>query len=298
MSRVLASVEKWAVHSNERTERVILAVSAVVFVAGSVWAYSRIGDALTVTWSLVAINALVGVPLAVAINAVEFQTSSRLVDLDISGRHAAEVSVLGSAANLLPLPGAALVRIRALRQHQQSYGRATRVTTFVGVAFIGVASAVASISAWLLSNLSLAIVLMALALLSWVVAAALGAAFANPRVTMTILAIELGSIAIIAFKFWLSLRALGTEVSATVVGLMAASSPLASAAGIVPGGLGLREAVASVLASSAGLDLSTAFLAVALDRVVELVVTGVIAGGLVLRQSSRSGPHNERPTPE
>lgn len=300
-ARLIGLIDRRLVSTNRRTERVLLAIAAAAFVIGAVWAWGEVGSDITVGWAWILGNALIGVPATVMLNAIEFRHGAALVGAAPTMAEATEVSVLGSAANLLPLPGAALVRIRALRQGGSDYGGATRVTAAIGVLFVAVAATVAAVAASSLTADLLIWVFVAIAGAGLVIFAVL---LRSTPVTPTpgwiarIVLIELTALTLIGGRFALSLQAIGQFPTGVALALMAAAGPLATATGILPGGVGLREGLAAFLAGQAGLAAASGFLAVALDRVVELVVTGIVAGGLVLRQSSRAQTHDDRPTPE
>ncbi len=76
------------------------------------------------------------------------------------------------------------------------------------------------------------------------------------------------------------------------------SGALASAAGIFPGGLGLREFLASFLAPLAGVDGSVAFLAVAFERVAGMAVYLLVSLALPLFGLSRTAGLNEEAVEE
>ena len=64
-------------------------------------------------------------------------------------------------------------------------------------------------------------------------------------------------------------------------GQSAWSSAAASAVGILPGGLGLREILAGALAPLVGLNSAVALFAVSVDRIIGLVVLALMSGALV-----------------
>lgn len=293
--RVLTAIDRRVSTTNPRVERLLLVVAAIAFMAGAVWAWREVGDQVELDWRFIVANALLGVPATIALNATEFRLGAALVGTRPTMRDALTVSVVGSAANLLPLPGAALVRIRALRQDGSSYGGATRVTAAIGATFVGVAALVAAASAWTFDARAVAWVLLATGTIALIAAAVLLAGRARPAPSwlVQLFAVEFAALGLIAIRFAASLRAIGVGPTIATVTLMAASGPLATASGVLPGGIGLREGLAAFLATQAGTAAASGFLAVALDRVVELAVTGTIAVGLTYL-----GSRAERPTAE
>lgn len=273
-------------------DRVVLAVAAVVFVAAFVFGLRAVpaGDLRLTAWPLVVL-ALVAVPLASLANGLEYAVAARVGGQEVPVGEALEVSVLSSAANLLPLPGAALVRVRAMRRGGSSYRRALAVTVLVG-------------GAWLATSLALAGGLLTarrsgeggdLAAVAVLVGGLAGLALAAvavhrlapvgraPALAAELLAVEVLAVAVAALRYLLVLRALDLDVALEQAVALSVASVLASALGFVPGGLGLREALAGVIAGLVGLPVATGVLAAAVDRLVGLPVLAVLSAGILAR---------------
>ena len=278
-------------------DRAVLALAALLFLATFAFGLGAVpskGLQLTV-WPLVVL-ALVVVPLATVANGLEYAVAARIGGHRVALREALEISVLSSAANLLPLPGAALVRVRAMRRRGASYRQALAVTVLVG-------------GAWLATSLVLAGGLLALR--QWdtervVAAAVLGAGvlglgavatgvarLARPGQAQPLVAALLGAevlaVAVATARFLLVLHALGLDVAVEQAVALTVAGVVASALGFVPGGLGLREALAGVIAGLVGLPVATGVLAAAVDRLVGLPVLAVLAGGVSVRAGRRAG---------
>ena len=272
-------------------DRAVLALAALLFLATFAFGLGAVpskGLQLTV-WPLVVL-ALVVVPLATVANGLEYAVAARIGGHRVALREALEISVLSSAANLLPLPGAALVRVRAMRRRGSSYRQALAVTVLVG-------------GAWLATSLVLAGGLLALR--QWdtervVAAAVLGAGvlglgavatgvarLARPGQAQPLVAALLGAevlaVAVATARFLLVLHALGLDVAVEQAVALTVAGVVASALGFVPGGLGLREALAGVIAGLVGLPVATGVLAAAVDRLVGLPVLAVLAGAVSVR---------------
>ena len=106
--------------------RVLLPAAAVIFLLVGVVGWRALpaghrhldlGAALLVL--------LVLAPLTTLLNGLEYVGVARLVGQQPPLRRALHVAVLGTAANLLPVPGAVLVRVDALRRGGSSVGRST-----------------------------------------------------------------------------------------------------------------------------------------------------------------------------
>lgn len=272
-------------------DRAILALAALLFVAAFAFGLGAVPseDLHLTVWPLVVL-AVVVVPLATVANGLEYAVAARIGGHRVAMGEALEISVLSSAANLLPLPGAALVRVRAMRRRGSSYRQALAVTVVVG-------------GAWLATSLVLAGALLALrrgATEGVAVAAVLGAGVlglgaiavgvgrlappgeARPLVA-GLLGAEVLAVVVAAARFLLVLRALGLDVAVEQAVALTVAGVVASALGFVPGGLGLREALAGAIAGLVGLPVATGVLAAAVDRLVGLPVLALLAAGVSVR---------------
>ena len=69
-----------------------------------------------IRWELIVVAGLVCVPVIVALNALEFRLDGPLRRTSSALLEIVQITVLGSAANLLPMPGAVMVRLANLRK--------------------------------------------------------------------------------------------------------------------------------------------------------------------------------------
>lgn len=283
-----------------RTRRVLLLVAAVVFVGGGLLALSELDvDADRIAWTPLLVAGLVGVPASALVNAAEYAVTARLLERRVGMVPALRVSVLSTAANLLPIPGAAMVRIRAIRELGPGYGSATSATVVVGLLWIGVSAALAG--GWLTATgaharglpfLGIAVVVLVAAV------AVLRRTVRDPgrrrRLTAAAVAVEVTSVAVSAARIVLVLAALGSPPSVVGGLVLAVSGSMAAAAGVFPAGLGLRELIAAGLAPLAGLPPAAGFAASAVNRVLGILVHAPITAALSVTVS-RSEPAGHPP---
>lgn len=310
VSRRLAAAVQWIDDrldrpTSRRAQRILLGVAALVFLGGGLVALSRLEvEAARIAWLPLVLALVVGVPLTAAANAAEYAVTARVAGYRVALRSALRVSVLSTAANMLPLPGSALVRIRGIREEGSGYGAATSATAAVGLTWIGISAGLAG--AWLVAGGAGARGLPLLA----TGAGALGVAWAllahglrDPRRRVLLagaaVGVEILSVATGALRIVLVLA--GLDLPATVTGglVLAVSGSLSAVAGIFPAGLGLRELIASGLAPLAGLPPSAGFAATAVDRVLGILghapLTAVLATG---RGTTRDGSLTTSPRGE
>ena len=273
-------------------DRALLAAAALLFAALFAFGVGAVpaGTVEVTVWPFVVL-ALVAVPAANVANALEFAVAARIGGRRVPLDEALEVSVLSSAANMLPVPGAALVRMRAMRRGGTGYGRALSITGVVG-------------GAWLATSLLAAGALLAVhrepAVGGGGVAATIGAgslglvavavavrslapAGEASRLWGALVGIEVLSVVVAATRYLLVLRGLGLDVAVEQAVALTVATVLASALGFVPGGLGLREALAGLIAGMVGLPAATGVLAAAVDRLVGLPVLAALAAAFAAR---------------
>lgn len=290
----------WARRLPPRTvagDRLVLGLAALVFVVAFGLGLRAVpGGAVELTaWPFVVL-AVGAVPLASVANAAEHGVASRVEGHPVAWRDALEVAVLSSAANLLPVPGAAIVRVRALRRGGSSYRRAFSVTLLVGGAWLAtslVAAGVLLLVQGAAVGTAPAATVLAAGSVGLVGAAAwtgvLAPAGQAPALGAALLGAELLTVAVAAARLLLVLRGLGLEASVEQAVSLTVAGVVASAVGIVPGGLGLREVLAGAIAGLVGLPAATGVLAAAVDRLVGLPVLAALAGAFAAGRRTRAG---------
>ena len=238
----------------------------------------------SVRWPVLLLLPLLGVPATVASNAWEYVVTARLLAHRVPPVEATRVSVLSTAANLLPLPGAVLVRARDLRLRGTRYGRAFSVTALVGLVRVGVAGLLAGTLAALDGDVLLGAVAVAAAAVvvaASVAAVARQAGGATPAGLAAVLLVEVVAVLVIAARLHLTLVGLGYDASLTQSLALSLAGVIGSAVGFLPAGLGVRELLAAAIGPLVGLPAAVSLVVTAVDRVVGLVVLAAISGVLL-----------------
>lgn len=235
-------------------------------------------------WPLVVV-AFAGVPAAALLTAREYHLSTRSAGLEVSFVDALRTSITATAANLLPLPGGAIVRVAELTRSGSSPLMAAGITAAMGMIWIGTAGFAAAIALLFVNN-PVAAGLFALGgagflALGW--PAFRGGRGGSALFRATVL-VELASVAVDAARLWLVFRGIGITLSPAEPTVISLSNVLASAVGIFPGGLGLREALAAALAPLVSVDSGLAFMTTAINRFVAIIVQAPLLLGLVARR--------------
>jgi hypothetical protein len=223
-------------------------------------------------------------PATILLNGAELKVMATIVgrgDQRLGWRASLRATVVATAANLLPIPGGALVRIAAVR----SVG--VRTTSATAINLVGA-------GAWVAAGLLIAAV-AGLTVAPWgAVGVAAGLGIAGVIVVLgmihrlsdegatwwstgALFLVEGATAVVHGLRLWLVLLALGVEVSIRQGLALGAGAPLAAAAGVFPSGLGLAEALTAVIAPIVALPAAAGFAATALGRVVGLLGTAPLA---------------------
>ena len=286
--RILAVLTRWARRAERRSpkvDRALLAMALVMFVGGSITAYLAL-PAFTPhrMWPLLVAAAAGFSLLTLAINGAEFAVSAAILGTPLAATEAFRVSVIASAANLFPLPAAALVHTRALHQKGHGYRRSFAITIAVGVSWVSMAFVLTGLTLLRRESL-LGGVLASIGAAGWALTLLLLSSgrirIEALRALRLILLVEVGSVGCTALRLFVVLQILGVRPTLAQAFALALAAVVAGAVSIFPAGLGLREALSAAIALLVGLPASVGLLAAALDRVVLTAVLAIASGILI-----------------
>ncbi len=261
-----------------RTSFEVLGLAVLAF--GAAWAVSS----LDLTWSDISplhlvLNLLVLTPALLGFAAVSLKITSGAIGRDVPNVLALQVVAAANVAELLPLPGGALVRGAALVKVGAGVGEAARVVLLTALLMLGLTLALSGMALGALSD----------AIWYWIAAAALAAVLvvlvlltrhAALRYLVAMVVIRLVTLAVTVLRLVVASATLGSDFGWIEATLYSAAPTVGAAVGIVPAGLGLNEAIAAGLATLITASPATAFLAVALNRALGLAVgAGLVLGG-------------------
>ena len=270
-----------------RKSRAAFALAVLLFAGVGAFGFASLPTGRDNAQPLLAlVVVLVLAPLSTGANAAEYVLTGRYVGVQVRLRDGWRVAVLSTAANLLPLPGAALVRAAALRRAGTGSIRAGRAVGAAGVLWLAATAALAGLVELVEGErATVGICLIAVGGLGSVAAHRLAGAhrLANGvRTTSLLIVVEAAAVVIGAARLWVCSRVLGFDLSADQAVVLTSASVLASAAGLAPGGLGIRELLAAAIAPAVGGPAAVGAASSALDRVLGLAVVGVAAAYLVI----------------
>ena len=284
LQRLASSRQRWLNHPTFR--RFALWIAITLLIAGLVIALRA--QPLTLAdldWRPLAALFFLVIPVVKTLNVFEYQLTGRLLGRRIGFLEGLEVTTIGAAANMLPLPGSTIVRVAGLKAAGAGAGKGTGAVLLVYLLWLAVAAAYAG--AWILAiapgwigplMLAAGVALLGL---SWLIARGLrGQAAAVSWLALN----RLGLVALEALRFVLALAAMGVAASFAQASGLTVSGVLGSALSVVPAGLGLRELVAAGLGPVVGIAAAAGFLAAGLNRLLDLAFILVLAGALALRR--------------
>ena len=268
----------------------LLAAAVVFFVVGFLgWRALPAEDRHLNLLAAVAVM-LVLAPLTTLLNGLEYVGVARLVGKHPPLPRALHIAVLGTAANLLPVPGAVLVRVDALRREGTSMRRSTAASACAAFLW-GSAAAVLAGLALLTSHLLLGVLLVG----GGVVFAAggfetgrrvgRGTGQSPWRGVGWLMAVELGTVVVGALRLMVISAGIGQAIGFGQAAGLGLASIAAAAIGLFPGGLGLREALSAALAPILELPAAVGAVAATFDRLLGLPV--VIIAALLLSRRDR-----------
>ena len=215
----------------------------------------------------------IGVPATVVLNAIEYMFMGSMVGVRIPFKSGLRISIVASAANMLPLPGATIVRVAGLKAAGGAMRASTSVVGIVALIWIGVAFAFCGLAVSV-THVDFGAAFLALGVSTLVFALIIGTRVMRiaPRVLLIVLMIKLSLVLVDTFRIYLCLLSLGVGASYLQSSGFAISSVAGSAVSIVPAGLGVREAVSAAVAPLVDLQPSIGFLAASLNRLLALIV--------------------------
>ncbi len=267
-----------ALSKNQTVKRIAFALAALVFAAGLIASFIATPDLFSnISWTPFLVVMFVAVPISIILSALEMILTGRLLRQGFSFTQAIKISILGGAANMLPLPGGTVVRVAALREKGAPVADGLRATVIAGAIWLGVAFVFSGL--WMLG---FSVVTGSLMSFLGAITLATGfifglRAYSNPDVLSQIALVKLSATVLEAVQIMLCLQALGIVADFAVAATLSVSGVVGSAVSIVPAGLGVREIVSASLASVIGLTAAYGFLAATLNRIASLTILGALA---------------------
>jgi len=265
-----------------RHKAAIFALAFAIFGTGLIFSLRdlRIGFA-DLHWRPLAILIFILVPCTIAYSAVNMVLMARAAKVPMRFIDAVRVSAFAQVAEMLPIPGGAIVRTAALKEAGAGLAQSAGLILGFSVLWVVCAAFAAGMAMWDQGWLPQMIAAFGLAAI-FVIVAGLARSF-NWSIALGALGLRVLGLALVAIRLACSFAIIGTAVSFSGAVLFSFAGVLGSAASLAPGGLGISESLAAFLAGSVAVAPAAAFLAQALNRLVGLALHLLVALGFVLR---------------
>lgn len=275
--------------SNLKLKRIVLIAAAFFLLGGLVMAVRQQPVSLAdLNWLPVFLVIAVGVPLTICFNTADYMLTGRFLGRGIPFARALEVTVIGMAANMLPLPGGTLVRVAGLKSEGAGFKNATFAVLVAASLWIAVALVYAGVAVLIVSPHPAGIVFVVLGLAILVFSIhRLWQASRGSALALRLLGAKIVLILADSLRLYWCLSALGMMATFAQASGLALSGAVGNMVSVVPAGLGIREAAAAGLAPIVGLSLASGFLAAAVNRVLGLATLVPLAALLAARVSRR-----------
>lgn len=272
--------------SSPRVRNILLVVSLVAFVAIAVVSYLALPDGIEIRWWLTIPLVFASAPLNMACNAGEYMVLARMSGSHPRAVESLRLSLIATAANLLPIPGSVMIRTQALRADGVSYKKAIGASVIGGGSWIGVGAAATGVllltssRTWWIGAILLVVATVAL------VAVYLLVRRLRPvdikRLYALLVLVKVLLVAVATFRMFLSFSVLGLSIGLTAAVALTTPAILAATIGIFPAGLGLREVLAGLIGLVVEVPVAQSVVATAADRVGSQVGLAIIAGIMLL----------------
>lgn len=268
---------------SERRKRLWLGVATVLFSGAFVLGFATLPDIRQpVRWHFFVLSGLLGAPALVALGAAEYDASARLLGHgQVPAREALRLSILSTAANLLPIPGSVIVRTAALYRLGSPLGGAVLSTLTVGLSWVATGALIIGGALLADSPDALGVVLLVGGAISMIGIYVLMRRIRGPAgvnsLFVRIVAIESLYVVVGAVRFLLVVAGLGLSPSLSQAAALTLSGMVASMTGIFPGGLGIRELAAGAISPLINLPASVGIVAASIIRIANLAVLVPIA---------------------
>ncbi len=288
----IRGINKWVcaargwVERHQRTlRRIGLWISIPALVAGIAVSILMHPNALFgLDWRYLAVVALLGVPAMTALNALEYVLTARLLGQRIGPAYALDITVMGTAANMLPLPGGPLIRVAGLTAAGASLTHSVATSVLVLLVSVGVAAIYSGLWIGTIADLWIGgLVVVAGCIFMLASVAAARRAPGGIGVLAVIAVTRSGLVLVTAGRLFLCFGALGISASFAQSSGLAVSGVASSVIPFVPAGIGVREWLAAALSPIVGLSMGAGFLVTFLNRLTTMAVVVPIALVLNLR---------------
>lgn len=270
ISRAVAGIRR--ISAKRSVRLTVLLVVLPLFAAGLVFAWREaeivLAD-LAVRPILVVVSA---VPVSVFASTWQLRAMTRIGGVRTSWWKAFRVVTLGSLSSLFPASSGTVVRGGAAVIWGVTPRATGKVLAFDAVVWTCMSLLYSGGAAFLAGAPELAIAMLTGGVVLVPATAALGRWLPGQKGRAELAVARLIGVLVQVVRLQACFLALGHAATFVEASTLAAASPLASIFFFLPGSIGVREALTSVVGAAVGLSVAGAFLAAALNRLVGLSV--------------------------
>jgi uncharacterized membrane protein YbhN (UPF0104 family) len=295
-----------------RYRKLAVGIIEAACIIGIAWVIYRRRNDLLLAFDLDALDAVVLVllcALAVPIRALEFRTATGALGVRVPFADSAALAQAATLLNFLPMQAGTLLRGRIMKARSLSFARYLAMMSCLVLLNIA-AAAVIGLLALLLARTIPGATVSTAAIALGTIALAIFIAFLLPlqriplghgwlsqrirdastgwqqiktelRTILVLIGTSAASPVLLGLRFWICFSVLSLQVPLAESLLLGAAVLVAAPISVTPGGIGVREIIATALGAAAGLSFPSVLAAVTLDRVVSLLFS-VVAGGASL----------------
>lgn len=245
----------------------LLVLALAIFAGGAALSIDRLAlKPSDIVLAPLVLLALGVVPAAIAYSSINMMLMGKAVGAPIGFVEGLRISVFAQVAELLPIPGGAIVRTAALMNRGAGTLRSTGVVLAFALLWVSVAAVGGG-----LALLDTGIAGQGLLVVGLAGSIGICAWLTNRfgwRIALPALGLRLFGIALVSVRTVLAFAAIGLALGWSDSLAFAFGIILGSAASIVPAGLGIGEGISALLAVPLSVAPEAAFLAVGLARLV------------------------------
>jgi uncharacterized membrane protein YbhN (UPF0104 family) len=261
----------------------LLVAGAALFLLGGWLSFGRLDLSVAdIRPSYLALLLLVMAPLSLLYSGIGLQIVAWSGGVRMPLGKATLIACHATLAEALPVPGGAIVRSGALMAHGVGMMRSVALVIANAILWIAFAAVGASFAILPYSTIAGLFLLVAgtaglVATLSWLVWKA------GKGVASFSLLHRAFGIPLLALRLFLAFQAIGVALPFIKALPITLATIAGSAASITPAGLGISEILAALIAGAVHLAPAAAFVAVGLDRLLYLMVNGLVVFARYLR---------------
>ena len=267
-----------------RHRSIFLVGGAIVFVLGLAWSVSALEiSAAQLQWRYLPL-AIGAVALGVVVNAAEQWFAAKALRIEYSFGRGMQVSCWATLANILPVPGALLVRSASFARAGVKAQDNALVLAAGAAVWIFLAAAMvlfAAMPTLPVAGLSAILVVAAVAVSIW-----LGIRFV-PAAAAALLLTRIALLALTVIRLYAFIAWIGGGAAIRDAAVYAGASLVGQVVGIIPGGIGVVEAAGAGLALVIDGTPAEAFLALSLSRAFGLAAAGLVIGYIAVSNGLR-----------